>query len=86
MLTQPSVLASSWALLLASSHTWVGQGGAQQGSIEPSQPRDVSLVTAGLGDSRTGEGSQGDPAVMLGCRGCWRGTFRDGVCQTPMSS
>lgn len=86
MLTQPSVLASSWALLLASSHTWVGQGGAQQGSTGPSQPRDGSLVPEGLGDTRTSEGSQGDPAVMLGCRGCGRGTFWDRVCQAPTSS
>lgn len=32
MLTQPSVLASSWALLLASSHTWdVGARGGSAG-------------------------------------------------------
>lgn len=86
MLTQPSVLTSSWALLLASSHTWGGAMGVQRGSIQPPQPRDGSLVTAGLEDTRTGEGSQADPAVMPGCSGCRRGTFWDGVCQAPTSS
>lgn len=49
MLTQPSVSASSRALLLASSHTWRGAMGAQRGHVQPSRPGDGSLITAGAG-------------------------------------
>lgn len=61
MLTQPSVCASSRALLLASSHTCRSGGatGAQWGRIQPLHPRDGSLVTAGLGDTRSPQGGTG---------------------------
>lgn len=88
MLTQPSVCASSRALLLASSHTWRGGWGgmgAQRGRIQPWCPRDRSLVTVGLGDTRNPRGAEvGVPGVTLPqCRGAGDaggGPFRAGVC------